>query len=172
MRIAKTRWAWFWIGLGLACAPHEREDDINDPLEGPELLDEDDLDLRELPLDEGLADLEDDPGFEDPQEAGASYDLDDEAARACDAGRQDARTHVEADVLMIETFGLPAGCRGDYARLLREQYEIDLNAVAGCVVSTWIVEHARCYNEVMETEIDRRHGTGTLDRVAKKAGCR
>jgi hypothetical protein len=72
---------------------------------------------------------------------------------------------------MLEVFGYPAGCRAAYARLLHDRYRVTMNAVAGCVVNTWILEHARCYNEEMTAEIERRHGKDALDEIARESGC-
>lgn len=93
-------------------------------------------------------------------------------ADAYERGKRDARVAIARGRLGLETFGYPASCRGHYARILREQYDVGLYEVAGCVVNGSILGHARGYNEVMTAEIERRHGADALDRAARKAGCR
>jgi hypothetical protein len=154
----------------LACAPHESERELDDPLAYDDALDDDAVDLRK-----GTFLDPDDDDVPDIEEAEATRDVegtdDPEAQKACAAGRADAGTHIEADTLMLEAFGYPAGCRGDYARLLHDRYRVTLNTVAGCVVNTWILEHARCYNDAMEAEIARRHGKDALTQVAIDSRC-
>ena len=41
--------------------------------------------------------------------------------------------------------------------------------VAGCVVTADLVRGIRAYNTVMTVEIERRHGTGVLDRLRQEA---
>ncbi|MCY1006738.1 hypothetical protein OV079_14490 [Nannocystis pusilla] len=80
------------------------------------------------------------------------------AEDAYERGKGDARAAVARNELALETYGYPAACRYEYARILREQYKVTLREVAGCVIDETIAEHARGYNEVMEAEIVRRHG--------------
>jgi len=86
-------------------------------------------------------------------------------------GKQDALAAIERDELAIETFGYPARCRHAYARVLADTYKVRLREVAGCVVDSTILEHARGYNEVMQAEIERRYGADAFERAAAAAGC-
>ncbi|MFA6564620.1 MAG: hypothetical protein WCV00_22130 [Verrucomicrobiia bacterium] len=52
-----------------------------------------------------------------------------------------ARGHYE-----VQTCGLPAKWRPDYARLLRERYDIKLRSVASCIVSHSLGSYVRGYN--------------------------
>jgi hypothetical protein len=77
------------------------------------------------------------------------------------AGRLEAQKDVAAGILAIERYGLGAGSD---AKILRERFQIEVRAIAGCVVDEKILGHAAGYNEVSEAEIDRRVG---LNRVAE-----
>ncbi|WP_434415497.1 hypothetical protein [Nannocystis pusilla] len=93
------------------------------------------------------------------------------AEDAYERGKGDAQAAIDRNELALETFGYPAACRYEYARILREQYKVTLREVAGCVIDDTIAEHARGYNEVMEAEIMRRHGPDVFKKVSRKAGC-
>lgn len=86
-------------------------------------------------------------------------------------GKQDALAAIERDELEIETFGHPARCRSAYAQILADTYKVRLREVAGCIVDSTILEHARGYNEVMQAEIERRYGADTFKKAAAAAGC-
>ncbi|MCY0992505.1 hypothetical protein OV203_35525 [Nannocystis sp. ILAH1] len=90
---------------------------------------------------------------------------------AYERGKRHAQAAIARNELGIETYGYPAACRYEYARILREQYKVTLHEVAGCVIDDAIAEHARGYNEVMDAEIVRRHGPNVFKKVSRKAGC-
>ncbi|MFZ6183980.1 hypothetical protein [Nannocystis pusilla] len=90
---------------------------------------------------------------------------------AYERGKREASAAIAENELGLETYGYPAACRYEYARILREQYKVTLREVAGCVIDETIAEHARGYNEVMEAEIARRHGPDVFEKVSRKAGC-
>ena len=72
-------------------------------------------------------------------------------------GRADAVGDLAAGRWRLLTYGYPEPSREVYQMALRRD-GIELEAVAGCVVSTDLVEHARGYNEVMEAAIGRLLG--------------
>lgn len=84
-------------------------------------------------------------------------------------GAKDAKSHVAANKLAVESFGMPAAWMGEYKKLLKSQYDIELRTVAGCVVDDRILGHAEGYNKVMETEIKRRFGGDALKRAQQDA---
>jgi len=71
------------------------------------------------------------------------------------AGRVEAEKDVAAGILAIEEFGFSAGTGG---QILRERYQIEVRAIAGCGVDDGILGHAAGYNSVSEPEIYRRFG--------------
>ena len=88
---------------------------------------------------------------------------------AARSGRADAQQDLAKDVLAKERFGLPVVCINEYSELLRERYRIELRPVAGCVVNSRILAHARGYNGVMGAEIERRFGTNIWDVTMRDA---
>jgi hypothetical protein len=52
----------------------------------------------------------------------------------------------------------------DYARLLQERYEVEVNVVAGCVVTHELDQYVNGYNAASERLLQRKHG---LDVVAE-----
>ena len=50
----------------------------------------------------------------------------------------------------VKTYGYPPGSRWEYARLLRERYDVKLKSVAGCVVSPDEEWYVGGYNSVSE----------------------
>lgn len=91
------------------------------------------------------------------------------SSRAKVRGRGDARADIRAGKLAIESYGyMPLG-EAVYSRLLKERYGVELRPVAGCVVDEEILGHAAGYNEVMEAEIQHRHGPDTLDKALQEA---
>ncbi|HHH30102.1 MAG TPA: hypothetical protein ENK57_17400 [Polyangiaceae bacterium] len=76
-------------------------------------------------------------------------------------GRADAERDLAAGRWRLLTYGYPAASRSLYREaLLRDG--IELEAVAGCVVTKELMEHVRGYNEVMEAAIARLLGPGYL----------
>lgn len=71
------------------------------------------------------------------------------------AGRAEAKKDIAAGILAIEEFGFSAGTGG---QILRERYQIEVRAIAGCGVDDGILGHAAGYNSVSEPEIHRRFG--------------
>jgi hypothetical protein len=87
-------------------------------------------------------------------------------------GRADAENDLKNNRLTLESFGLPAPYFGEYTRLLRERYHLELRQVAGCVPDGRIIGHARGYNEVSMKEIERRYGKDILEQAGSEANKR
>ena len=75
-----------------------------------------------------------------------------------------ARGHYE-----VQSFGLPAAWRPDYARLLRERYGIEHRTVAGCVVSESLVSYVSAYNGVTKAAAERKFGRDVFAECAADA---
>jgi hypothetical protein len=56
-----------------------------------------------------------------------------------------------------------------YAQHLRNDYNIELVTVAGCVVTEELVNRTRGYNEAALPLIEGRYGKGILERVHQQA---
>ena len=75
-----------------------------------------------------------------------------------------ARGHHE-----IKVYGLPAPWRSEYARLVYERYGVEINPVAGCVVSQELVWYVDGYNSVARQRILARHGKDIFAECTKEA---
>ena len=84
-------------------------------------------------------------------------------------GKKDAEEELAAGKLALETMGLAPVSRNAVMDNLRENYGIELRAVAGCIVSPTITGHARGFNEVMTVQIEKRHGAGVMEKVENEA---
>ncbi|MEY2483420.1 MAG: hypothetical protein QOK24_1948, partial [Verrucomicrobiota bacterium] len=82
------------------------------------------------------------------------------------AGRFQAQKDRAAGILAIEEFGFGAGMATE---ILRERYQIEVRAVAGCLVNEKILGHAAGYNAVSEPEIDRRVGRKRVAEAREEA---
>jgi hypothetical protein len=67
-------------------------------------------------------------------------------------------------------FGLPTSSRPEYIRLLRERYGIELQVVAGCVVSQSLFAYAMGYNTVSMNAANRKFGRDVFRETAIAAG--
>ncbi|WAS98350.1 hypothetical protein [Nannocystis punicea] len=165
--------------MSTACAAHEPAPRIRMPDEPAPAQAE--WDARQVPDAApevgGTGDTDEpEPSGEAPVVAEAPEDgpvkeVESLAADAYERGKQAALRSIARNELGLETFGYPARCRSEYARILREKYKVELHTVAGCVIDETILEHARGYNEVMEAEITRRYGASVFNKVSRQAGC-
>lgn len=57
----------------------------------------------------------------------------------------------------IQTDGYPAPERWEYGRLLEERFGVELNEVAGCVVSERLCAYVAGYNDVVTRRVNGRH---------------
>ena len=110
--------------------------------------------LSILALDCGFAEVE------DSRDIVHTPDHQHYSRSAYEAGRRDAERDLREGKLIFEMYGgPPPPWNGDWVKMLREKYHIELKEVAGCVVDYRIVGHALGYNELSGAEIDRRFGT-------------
>jgi hypothetical protein len=83
-------------------------------------------------------------------------------------GRAEAQKDIEGGKIMLKTYGLPAPWSEMYRSNLLSQYQIVSRSVAGCIVTDVLRESVKGYNEISLAEIERRYGTGVLERVDKE----
>lgn len=87
-----------------------------------------------------------------------------EYAVAYGAGWADARKEAKAGRLSLEAYGFGTITPGApiFSAAVREQYRIEVTHVAGCVVNTRIMAHAKGHNDTTIKEIKRRFGSGIV----------
>ena len=86
-------------------------------------------------------------------------------------GTSEAKIDLAAGRLRYRTYGMPTEWDGPdlYAQHLRNDYNIELIRVAGCVVTEDLINRTRGYNETALPVIEARYGRGILERVRQKA---
>ena len=86
-------------------------------------------------------------------------------------GRFEAKSDLAAGRMRHRTYGMPRVWDGPdlYAQHLRNDYNIELVTVAGCVITEELVNRTRGYNEEALPLIEARYGKGILERVHKQA---
>ena len=85
-------------------------------------------------------------------------------------GRREAEFDISRDRLAVRTYGGPVPVGPDlYAERLSHYYGITTVRVAGCVVSNFLMEKTRGYNDTMLPVIESRYGKGILERVRQQA---
>lgn len=99
-----------------------------------------------------------------------SESKDQDAAKAYEEGKAEARADIREGRLVVKTYGLPASSRNTYAEILKAKYGVELRAVAGCVVTSELLQNVKGYNEISKTEIELRHGKGVLEKARTDAG--
>jgi hypothetical protein len=93
------------------------------------------------------------------------------AMRAYRQGLDEAKLDLAQGHLRYRTYGMPTEWEGPdlYAEHLRNDYNIELVTVAGCVVTQDLIDRTRGYDNTSLRVIEARYGTGILDRVHEQA---
>lgn len=75
-------------------------------------------------------------------------------------GRLDGKKDATAGRHILEAYGMGTFTPDapNFSDNALKEYGIEINHVTGCVVNTWILGHAKGYNDVMIAEIKRRFG--------------
>jgi hypothetical protein len=84
-------------------------------------------------------------------------------------GKFAAEYDVSRDRYTVLAYGLPSSARPAYARMLKNQYGIELRTVAFCTVSADLVAYADAYNKVSIAASDRKFGHDVFKEVAEAA---
>lgn len=81
------------------------------------------------------------------------------------AGRQEAERDIAAGQMKFQIYGYMAGIsERDKAltRLMRERFDVSVEAVAQCVVTDELMERAKGYNDRIEEEVNSKFGPDAL----------
>jgi hypothetical protein len=84
-------------------------------------------------------------------------------------GNLAARFDLARGRYRILNFGLPPGWLSEYARLLRDGYGVELDPVAGCVVSHQLVSYVEAYDNVSATAAIRKYWHDIFKECAEEA---
>ena len=84
-------------------------------------------------------------------------------------GKRDAASDIARGHPRILTYGLPVHWIGEYGEILKRNYGVELEAVAGCVVSTPLTDYVAAYNKTMEAHLISLHGPDLFDKASAEA---
>jgi hypothetical protein len=84
-------------------------------------------------------------------------------------GKEDAIRDIKNDSLIVKTYGLPASWFSEYQRIFKEEYNVLIEPIAGCIVTKDLREYVSEYNEVSKQRIKQLYGNDIFDIVRKKA---
>lgn len=84
-------------------------------------------------------------------------------------GRMAARYDVGHGHYKLLAYGLPLGWRSEYARLLKEQYGIEMRTVALCIVSETLRSYVDSYDEFSAAAANRKFGHDVFNECAEAA---
>jgi hypothetical protein len=84
-------------------------------------------------------------------------------------GRRAAQFDVERGHYRILSYGLPPSWLPEYARLLKERYDVDLYPVAGCIVSKDLVSYVDAYDEISASAVNHKFGRNVFEESAEEA---
>ncbi len=94
------------------------------------------------------------------------------SANALALGQLDARRDLSNGVMIVKTVGLPPPSREDFEHLLKERCNVQLQPIAGCLVSSELATYMQGYNEISAAEIKRKFGTNIFERLDAEAEAR
>lgn len=83
--------------------------------------------------------------------------------------RRDAEDDFARGHPRILTYGLPAPWTREYGEILQRDYGVELETVAGCVVSAPLVDYVAAYNQTIEGYLVFVHGPDIFDRAHTEA---
>lgn len=78
-------------------------------------------------------------------------------------GRLMAHIDLAAGHYEIKTYGFPDEWMDEYRKLLRKRYGMELNAVAGCLVTDWLESYVAGYNGVVKQALIEKYGKDILE---------
>jgi hypothetical protein len=85
-----------------------------------------------------------------------------------------AKQRAGTDPIVLEAYGLgrhtPAA--PNFSDEVREQYRIEIEGIAGCLVNSYILGHAKGYNTASVSEIKRRYGSGVITAAEEEDAAR
>ena len=84
-------------------------------------------------------------------------------------GEKEALEDIKADKLKLKTLGLKVGWFREWQEILWKEHEIQIDIIAGCMVSDEEIDYANGYNSISEAEIKKRFGENIFENTLYKA---
>lgn len=91
------------------------------------------------------------------------------AKKSYEKGRFKAKRDLRRGKYVIKTYGMIDGSEYYYDRILLEEYGVEVDRVAGCIVMPSLANEVAGYNSVMVAEVEKKYGKGVLGRAVKRA---
>jgi len=91
------------------------------------------------------------------------------AKRSYEKGRYKARRDLRRGKYIIKTYGMIDGSEYYYNRILQEEYGVEVDRVAGCIVMPSFANEVAGYNSIMVAEVEKKYGKGVLRGAMKRA---
>ncbi|MCO5053978.1 MAG: hypothetical protein M9920_17005 [Verrucomicrobiae bacterium] len=104
-----------------------------------------------------------------PRETESDLHKSDVLKTAYQNGKAEAQRDIADGKLVLKTWGMPVPWIDVYRSNLLSRHQIVMHPVAGCSVTEALIESVKGYNEVSKTEIEKRIGTGVLERVLEES---
>ena len=86
-----------------------------------------------------------------------------------ETGLAEAERDIATGQLNIRTYGMPVPWLADFIAMLQERHGIQVEVVAGCIVTEDLVRSTKSYNKRMEAEIAQRFGADAPKKISKEA---
>lgn len=85
-------------------------------------------------------------------------------------GRKEAQSDLANNLYKMQTYGGPNPTwYAKFIAILKNDYQIEMNSLAGCLVTKSLLAYVKGYNEISEPVIKRKHGNDIFARVEKQA---
>jgi hypothetical protein len=91
------------------------------------------------------------------------------ARKSYNKGRVAAKRDLSKGITKIKSYGLMDGCEYGFGQILKSEYKVELDWVAGCVVSPRLANEVAGYNSVMIKAVEKKFGKGVLQAAEKRA---
>jgi hypothetical protein len=88
---------------------------------------------------------------------------------ATDAGEAEAERDITAGTLKLKEMGYLAPWADVWIDLMKERLGIEVEVVAGCVVTEELLANVKGYNRRMNQEIERQFGAGVVKALVQEA---
>src|SRR5262245_33702836 len=92
------------------------------------------------------------------------------AKKSYEKGRFRAKRDLRRGKYIIKTYGLIDGSGFEYYynRILHEEYGVEVDRVAGCIVMPSLANEVAGYNSIMVAEVEKKYGKGVLSGAVKR----
>ncbi|MGI8668744.1 MAG: hypothetical protein ACR2J3_02735 [Aridibacter sp.] len=84
-------------------------------------------------------------------------------------GKEEALEDIEANKLKLKVSGLKVRWFQEWRKILSDEFGVEIDVIAGCMVLDKDSDYAGGYNEISEKELEKRFGNDILEKTLEKA---